>query len=997
VRLPRFLFALLAAGLACAQQTPTIISVVDPYTGGTKLSPGGLAVIAGTLPNGNPNVTVGGKLANNLAPPYLTNGRQMTIQIPADAPLGTVNVVITLSTGVTSNAFPITLTAYAPVLISSASGSVMSPRHQQAGVLVTDSIPAAPGELIVFNAIGLGSTDAPAASIALGGKPVSGATVTSNTGQTGIFQVTFAVPLDTATGSIPVVLSIGGADSNTVMLSVGPPPVGPAIASILDPVLNSTALCPGGLAVLSGVNLGANPQVTVGGYPAFTVQPPLNGSTMTIEIPTEISFGMPKVQMPVVVTTAAGPSAPFSLALAQYAPVLINTPTHQNTGAPVTFANPALPGEVIQYPAIGLGPTNPVVPTGTPAPPNVPTAIAPGLYFNSGQPNGAVTAVLTPGQVGQFTVSITVPPSPPGGNPTLFLSVGPPAQGASSNILTLPTALTASPPSIDHLANNYSYLANILPNYGIAQGSIFAIFGARLANGSTGLQSIPLKTTLLGTSVDITVNGTTTHALLYYVTPGQVGAILPSGTPVGDGTITVNNGTMNASAPIHVVQSAFGILTLNGAGNGPAAAFDLSGQYLGFTNALNPGDYFVLWGTGVGPVSGDESTTQTPADLTNVPFSIEVGGVQAQVYYRGRSTYPGLDQVIGVVPAGVQPGCWVSVVTRSGNMVSNFATLPVALSGRVCSDTALGITADQMQSLMSKSSFRLGALQLDKLENTQYAIPGGLIDSDAASAQFLNLRAADFASAPLGPSLGSCIVGSSADRTWGSFAATALDAGSAVRVSGAGKSASIQFRPDPSNFYRSVSTLLWASGLIANQALAGAYIGTVGGPAGTAPLFLSDSGGGSYTFDNGSGGGDVGAFQVSVTMPSPLFSSTQLKTPTPNPIAVSRSGGFTVTWSNVSAGSYMQVSGKSSVYPAAAGAQGAFVEFTCSVSGSAGQFTVPQSVLLALPAYSSLVDPAYAALLQLSEMSLGQPFTAPGLDFGFIQTMAQFTVPAGYQ
>jgi hypothetical protein len=44
------LWALAAAGLACAQ--PTITSVLDPYTGANKLAPGGQAVITGTNPVG---------------------------------------------------------------------------------------------------------------------------------------------------------------------------------------------------------------------------------------------------------------------------------------------------------------------------------------------------------------------------------------------------------------------------------------------------------------------------------------------------------------------------------------------------------------------------------------------------------------------------------------------------------------------------------------------------------------------------------------------------------------------------------------------------------------------------------------------------------------------------------------------------------------------------------------------------------------------------------
>jgi uncharacterized protein (TIGR03437 family) len=64
-----------------------------------------------------------------------------------------------------------------------------------------------------------------------------------------------------------------------------------------------------------------------------------------------------------------------------------------------------------------------------------------------------------------------------------------------------------------------------------------------------------------------------------------------------------------------VLQSAFGMLTLNGAGNGPAAVFDVNSNYVALNNAANPGDFITLWGSGVGPAPGDETVLQTPVNL----------------------------------------------------------------------------------------------------------------------------------------------------------------------------------------------------------------------------------------------------------------------------------------------------------------------------------------------------------------------------------------------
>jgi len=102
--------------------------------------------------------------------------------------------------------------------------------------------------------------------------------------------------------------------------------------------------------------------------------------------------------------------------------------------------------------------------------------------------------------------------------------------------------------------------------------------------------------------VAATVAGVTKQAILYYVTPTQIAGILPSTIPVGTGTITVNNnGQVSADASLKVVQSDFGILTLNGSGAGAAAVYDAGFKFLSATNSTKPADVIQIFGTGVGP------------------------------------------------------------------------------------------------------------------------------------------------------------------------------------------------------------------------------------------------------------------------------------------------------------------------------------------------------------------------------------------------------------
>ena len=75
----------------------------------------------------------------------------------------------------------------------------------------------------------------------------------------------------------------------------------------------------------------------------------------------------------------------------------------------------------------------------------------------------------------------------------------------------------AQAPSISAVLNNYSYTLAGSPNYGIAQGSIFVVFGTFLGPAVIptlpDLSKGPLVRTLSGVAVNVTVNGTTVQAI----------------------------------------------------------------------------------------------------------------------------------------------------------------------------------------------------------------------------------------------------------------------------------------------------------------------------------------------------------------------------------------------------------------------------------------------------------------------------------------------------
>lgn len=535
----------------------------------------------------------------------------------------------------------------------------------------------------------------------------------------------------------------------------------------------------------------------------------------------------------------------------------------------------------------------------------------------------------------------------------------------------------AQTPTVSGLLNNYSYTLPGLPNYGIAQGSIFDVFGTYLASTTSPLQATPPKS-LDGVSISVTVNGATTTPLIYFVSPGQIAAVLPSATPAGKGTLTVTT-SAGALAPfdIQVVPSAFGILTLNN-GTGPAAGYDVNNNYalFSYTNAVNPGEMLELWGTGLGPVANDATVA-----TVGVPVEVDIGGVKASVEYAGRSAFVGLDQINVVVPPGVS-GCNVSVVVVESGVVSNFATLPVASSGRTCSDPISPFTATVLNDLSKNGSFSYGFIDIGNTTTT--FLPSLLVATlDSGAATFARLSAAEVNSGQYANALGQVTSFGSCNVYTFSTSSTSpaiptnlpkvtyLNAGSVIDIGGPGGTATPMYQ---------------------ETAGAGVYATSdITGGIESPPSFIPATGG-SFTFNNGSGGTDVGAFTANLQMPPPIWSNIPfISSP------IQRANGVTVKWTGGDSSTYVQITGSSlgAVNTDATSLVGGV--FTCMAPTLAGTFAVPPAVLLALPPTYSPSGGDLFGSLAVSNYVNPVPFTAPNIDYAFVEGYFSNAIYTAYQ
>ncbi|MBZ5610710.1 MAG: hypothetical protein LAP38_20805 [Acidobacteriia bacterium] len=526
--------------------------------------------------------------------------------------------------------------------------------------------------------------------------------------------------------------------------------------------------------------------------------------------------------------------------------------------------------------------------------------------------------------------------------------------------------LLSATPAISSVMNSATNIVQSLPNSAIAPGSIFVVKGTGLGPLSLSVSQTPFQsTTLNGTSVAVTVGGTTVSCLMYYTSDGQIAALLASNTPTGSGTIKVTyNGQSSAAAPIGVAANNLGIFTVDSSGStGDSVAIVTYPDYslvssvkapnCGGPNttcgAANPGDTLILWATGLGRITGDDASgAGLGQNMPNVPLKLWIGGVQANVSYQGRSgCCIGEDQIVFTVPDDAPTGCAVPMVveiTTNITEVSNSAMMPIARGSRSCALS--DIAAGSIDASLLSGTVPFGEVEVDHLLNDS-----GSGFNDTASFNFLTFTIPAAVQPFAGTYLdhipvGTCITQNSV-RPGDPPAFTnlvPLDGGSRFTVTGP----------------KGSQTVTAATGDNVSLSTAGTFL---------VP--------GDYTISGG-GGKDVGAFSVNVNLPAlPTLTSPA----NPGSLSVNRTKGLTITWNPTGASSHVEIQLRS----AAAG--NSFAMISCKAPVSAGTFTIPSYLLFALPNgngtnfnFQTGDGPAGPASISL--------FSASGLASGIAQTFA---------
>jgi uncharacterized protein (TIGR03437 family) len=193
---------------------------------------------------------------------------------------------------------------------------------------------------------------------------------------------------------------------------------------------------------------------------------------------------------------------------------------------------------------------------------------------------------------------------------------------------------------------------------------IGAFFGTNLATGTQIAEALPLPTTLLGTTVKIRDSaGMERSAPLFFVSPGQINALIPTGTATGSAQVVITSGDEKVSVgTIFVSSVAPGLFAANANGQGVPAATILrvKGDSTQSYEALSQFD--AAQGSFVAvPIDLGEATDQVFLILngtgirgrTNLAaVTATIGGAAAPVIFAGpQGDFVGLDQInVGPIP-----------------------------------------------------------------------------------------------------------------------------------------------------------------------------------------------------------------------------------------------------------------------------------------------------------------------------------------------------------
>jgi uncharacterized protein (TIGR03437 family) len=237
-------------------------------------------------------------------------------------------------------------------------------------------------------------------------------------------------------------------------------------------------------------------------------------------------------------------------------------------------------------------------------------------------------------------------------------------------VTTLPAGFTVTAPPGGAAAGNtpilsYQGLVNSASSQAkVAPGSLASLYGLNLAFSTTAASSLPLPTTLGGTTV--TLNGTAVPLLVVSAT--QINLQLPFNVATGPATLRVNNGAQT-SQPMTV--------QIDAVAPGLFRIFSSAGTPVDANNPARLGDTIVIYGTGLGAVTPPATAgVAAPLATANSAVHVNVGGTDLTPAFAGLSPgSTGVYQVNAALPTNLPTTAPARVFVTINGQSSNALTI----------------------------------------------------------------------------------------------------------------------------------------------------------------------------------------------------------------------------------------------------------------------------------------------------------------------------------
>jgi uncharacterized protein (TIGR03437 family) len=222
---------------------------------------------------------------------------------------------------------------------------------------------------------------------------------------------------------------------------------------------------------------------------------------------------------------------------------------------------------------------------------------------------------------------------------------------------------------------------------GVAPGEFITIFGNNLAPSTCGPCVVSTAQFDVNNAFPTMLNGVQVMidgvaAPIYYVAPGQIAAIVPSGNPYSIANVQViNNGDSSNVVSELINPTVPGIYTTASDGIGYGSIVDTNtGQIVTPSTPANPGDTVEVFATGLGTVyptvADGAAPPDSPLSYTVGTITADVDGNDATVVFAGLApTLAGLYQVNVTIPSTTAAGDHaldISGYNQAGTLIQSY-------------------------------------------------------------------------------------------------------------------------------------------------------------------------------------------------------------------------------------------------------------------------------------------------------------------------------------